>query len=327
MSCFWNTIMILFAAGINTLLVVPAVMIVNYVHPLTKPMAWAASFLTAVGAPVNYDNQILCLSIAFMAAGGTVYILAGYIPPLRSILRFIMGSLPANKRDKAVIDAALSHLCEKSGMTMEEIKKKYYFTVAETSLSNAWAFGTRDITITTGLLYQSSPRILSAVIAHEMGHHINGDTHFYLFYNGMWRSTWLCIQIIRAATFLLGLLRFLPVIGIVCALLTWVPAIMSWIFCILQRVPQALLENFLTRQVEYRADANIVKMGLGEEGIEMLQYFLKIGGDVSIFRLPFVDHPRTKSRIKHLQKLIEKQDGYVPAPRPVLSVSDIPPAK
>lgn len=329
MTYIWNLLMILFAGWLNTLMVVPAVMIVNYVHPLTEPMAWASSLLTAVGAADTYDNRILCLAVAVMTAGGALYIIAGYIPPLRGLNRVLMGAVPPEcfQDHNKTLNAALIHLSEKSGIPAEEIRKKYYFTIIEEGSPNAWAYGTRDISITTGLIGRASPRIVAATIAHEIGHHLIGDTYFATFYNGMWRSTWLCIQIIRAATFLLGLLRFLPVIGIVCALLTWVPAILSWIFYILQRIPQALLQNFFLRQSEFKADANIVKMGLGEEGIEMLQFFLKVCGDTSLFFLPFVDHPRTKSRIKHIQKLMEKQNGYVPAPRAVLSVSDIPPAK
>ena len=313
MPRFLNMITIILTAYINTLLVCPVIMVIDYVHPLTEAHAWASSFLIAAQLNDTWANQVTTLAFALMAAGGLIFLISNYIPPLRWLMRILMGGSTPSANEQAAIESALEYLSKKSGIPMDEIHKKYTFSVERAGDLNAWAYGTRDIAITTLLLRNASTPMLAACIAHEMGHHEHGDTNFLLILSGINLTAIICNYFIIFLIKILNLLRFIPILGILTMLLALCFAAVTWIYCFLRRVPLFLLENFFNRQIEFQADAHAVKLGLGAEAIELMKFFRDIYGNGSIFSVLFIDHPRANSRIRHIEKLMERQQKEMAA--------------
>ena len=62
---------------------------------------------------------------------------------------------------------------------------KYKYFVSSCSEINAFASGAKDITITQPMLSAFSVKELAGIIAHEMGHHQNGDILFLICLMGL----------------------------------------------------------------------------------------------------------------------------------------------
>ncbi|EEE35383.1 peptidase, M48 family [Rhodobacteraceae bacterium KLH11] len=74
------------------------------------------------------------------------------------------------------LGGALSELRQKAADNRMPIPRSVRFRVIDTEEINALAYGYRSVAVTSGLLDVADARLLNAVLAHELGHHVTNDT-------------------------------------------------------------------------------------------------------------------------------------------------------
>ncbi|MEL6289585.1 MAG: M48 family metalloprotease [Pseudomonadota bacterium] len=93
----------------------------------------------------------------------------------RQFTNFATGAVPIGRSDAPDLYNALEDLCISRGITTPQLQ------IIETSALNAFASGLRDrdmtVSVTRGLLDALTPDELEAVLAHELTHIRNYDTH------------------------------------------------------------------------------------------------------------------------------------------------------
>lgn len=311
MYLFWNLISILLAYVANFLVVLPGLILVIMIHGfypipyLDQVWALAMKGLMALPVPQNMLTALFAFYVVIATGAGLLGFVGGYFPPTRFLLRAAVGSKIPSPEQMNQIRAAMDYISRKSGM---DCTGKFNYYVQDISVINAFASGVNDITVTTPALETLSTPMLAGVLAHEMGHHAHRDTRTLLMINGIAYLGMLSILLVRIVNALFFVLRYIPFLNFVAAIFISVLNICLMIAGIIQRIPYAFFNVFCSRRIENAADAYTVKLGMGEEFIDSMQWMLDKGGDVSWFMSFFSDHPRVKSRIAHVKKLMEKRN-------------------
>lgn len=157
---------------------------------------------------------------------------------------------------------------------------------------NGMAIGNNTIVLTRGLLAESTPKEVGAVIAHEFGHIVNGDS----------REKQIGYAINKAGDLTLGVafglimivsnngqrILFFPFVAIA--------LVLKVIRAFLARI---MLLGFyaIDRRSEYEADRFVNELGLGEY---LISYLEKIEDNSGL--IISRTHPRSKDRIKMLHR-------------------------
>lgn len=311
MYLIWNLISILLAYAANFFVVLPGLILVFLIHGfypipfLDQLAALIAKGLMALPIPQNPLTAIIGFYVAIATAAGLLGFVGGYFPPTRFLMRASAGCKIPEPEQLDQIRAAMDYISRKSGM---DCTGKFNYYVQDIPVFNAFASGVNDIIVTTTALKNLNTPMLAGVLAHEMGHHAHGDTRTLLMINGIAYLGALSILLVRIVNALFFVLRYIPFLNFVAAIFISVLNICLVIAGIIQRIPYAFFSVFCSRRIENAADAYTVKLGMGEEFIDSMQWMLDKGGDVSWFMSFFSDHPRSKSRITHVKKLMEKQN-------------------
>ena len=175
--------------------------------------------------------------------------------------------------------------------------------IVEQMAVEALAIGKHTVAVTKGAVETFSEDELKALIAHEIGHILHGDTTARLYTivgNGLFT---VFVLITRAFIFLVDLLQsmfsrsgFVKVI-VICTRFTFNLIILAISFLL----QIALAVN--SRENEYRADHYAYMLGYGEEMVEALYLLEKInlGDNSGPIQKMLAEHPRVTSRIERLE--------------------------
>lgn len=306
----WNLISILLVYAANFLVVLPGLILLSLIHgfhpiPFLDEL-WNLGIkgLMALSVPQNMLTAIIAFYVVIATIAGLFGFVGGYFPPTRFIQRIALGCRIPSPEQLDQIRAAMDYISRRSGM---DWTGKFNYYVQNDLDLNAFASGVRDITVTTGALAEMDTPRLAGVLAHEMGHHAHGDTRTLLFIQGISYLGQLSIFMVRILNALFLVLKYIPFLNFVAAIFISILNICLTIACLIQRIPYAFFNLFCTRRIENAADTYTVKLGMGEEFIDAMQWIMDKGGDVSWFMSFFSDHPRSKRRIARVKKLMEKQ--------------------
>lgn len=183
-----------------------------------------------------------------------------------------------------------------------------YFFEEKSDDFNAMACGKNVLCITSRVLKTESDSILTGLLAHEIGHLINDqETSLFIYNSG------LLLHLIWLPTYLfskfLALAIKLPVgfWQIAVLIISFVPWIVANLLLIINNIA-VLLDNFISRSREYKADNMAIELGVGNELIQALEKIYSIYGDPSKFEFILKSHkfthPLTINRLKKLSSKV-----------------------
>lgn len=146
-----------------------------------------SGFRLAVLAGIVFLNWLLialCFSLfgasdALATFGGIVVegalVALAFTPVGEAYFRLVNRLRPPLPHEEEVLRAAFGRVAARCGL-----KNLPDIFVQRSRYPNAMAVGTRTVAVTEGLLYNATVEELEAVLAHEVGHLVNGDTRVRL---------------------------------------------------------------------------------------------------------------------------------------------------
>ena len=313
MSLIWNLLYFSLTFAVNIILIIPVMSVVYSLNPYPELDLWAEKFLMAVGIVPTPDAIFLTLVMALLILTCAIWVALQYCPIGRFLNELVMHLTPPTEKEQEKLDLAISLIEQRSGVP----KDSYRYYVCHIPDWNAVAFGGREIAVTSLMLRDFSAPTLAGMIAHEMGHHKHGDVKILAVQMGINFISWICCRLLNVLMFILNLARFIPFIGLFCALLSLVIYVLLIAYKWLITFPAHFVNLFFERHIEYGADSYAVKIGWGKELADGLRMIYEVEGNVQWWRAFASTHPRTKSRIRTIEKLLEKKAreeelGYQP---------------
>lgn len=286
---FWNVISNLIACIVNAIVIIPVFAPLLYFWP--QMLDW---------------KQFAIFSVAVTLSCGFIGLLMGYCPLTRPIIiRYILVGNELTPVEQNKVEQALAYIYHQSGV---DLRGKFHFTMSCRWQWNACAFGPKEICLTDSILRDFSPQLLAGIIAHEIGHHIHGDAMAYLFYFSLFSISNACRKFLKYFSLGLILMASIPLLGIITALTGLFIKLVLSLYDFFLGLPGHFMSLCCSRQKEYAADAYAVRLGVGRELMDALDRMSKRDGEnVSWFGSFFGDHPRTKTRISNLEKLLGAQ--------------------
>lgn len=304
MYIVWNLLSVLLAYASCFIIVAPFVMLSAGVVPYDRIAPYVNEFLTALGIPVTFLSTLVVYYVIDVTIVAVVGLLLYLLPPTRWIFRFFSGYRKPTAEQMQRIKEAVDYMSARSG---KDMASRYRYFIWRMNDINACAYGYNEIAVTPLALHELTTAELAGLLAHEAGHHVHGDTKSNLLICFLYTLFNICSTLIYITVMICNVLRLLPVVGIAFVIFGLALNVLQLIAGLIQRIPAAFLQVTCSRQIEAAADAYAVKIGLGEELKSVLHLLLKIYGDAPWFLVPFLDHPRDKNRIRHIEKLMEKQ--------------------
>lgn len=307
MALVWNILSVILTITVNSILVFPVLVLFYEVFTIYFPIeemliiqSWIQQSMAFLGFPQGMES--LCFSISVMIICCLATAIFPYCPILKSLLHLIHGQKTPNAQEQQIIDDALSLLYD-HGLE----KGKYTFFVARCEFINAFASGAKEITITSMMLSQFPPRLIAGVIAHEIGHHKHGDILFGNILAGLYLIHQLCFRTVQLISFIcIYILRFIPFIGIVTMLFGAFLNFILLIYLIITNWPVYIIQMFFCRRSEYAADDYAFELGVAKELRDGMVLMSQHAADGPWWKVPMNDHPRSKSRIKRIEKKLNK---------------------
>lgn len=167
---------------------------------------------------------------------------------------------------------------------------------------NAIARGRSMIAVTRGAILGLSKEQLKGVIAHELGHHSNGNTTLLMLVNignGFFSFITYVVDLIILA------LKYLLLFSskYVKPFILFLMGILSAVTFLINGVGELILA-INSRQAEYKADEFAYKIGYGEQMIDTLYKLHEIGDNTQVGLKNYIkrNHPYLTSRIANLER-------------------------
>lgn len=204
-------------------------------------------------------------------------------------------------------------------------RAKFRLWIQDTDELNASAAGGSIVSVTRGALRYSGDH-LGAVLAHELGHHLNGHTYpgllAWWFSRPLYWIRRLARLVLRIA---LAILRFISYLNALVALVGYLFIGSVYLFVLISIgrgifwawetswpavVLLALawiLAPVMNRQAEYRADRTAVQLGYGPALVDVFRDWQYLGFDDhrprGLRALYLASHPPLHARIRKIEKL------------------------
>ena len=256
-----------------------------------------ASFL---GMPVAFGYQVQPWGAATIII---VTLLALSLTPVADMFfRVITGMRHPIREEAAKINVLFEKVCDSAGLSFSAFR----LFVSDDKFPNAFALGRGNIAVSRGLLKHASDAEIMAVMAHEVGHHKNGDTiATRIFWTVSVLGQVVLIAYRFVATFLVGFSRIrLPFVGVAALLVGVFLKLQVWLIEIFVMLPLTFGILFGSRCQEYAADRFAVEIGHGSGLLLFLHQILDEEGQPSgFFGVIWRTHPRTGERIRRLEDM------------------------
>lgn len=228
-------------------------------------------------------GAVVALAAWTLSAG-----LAFLRPVERWLARVLFGAREPTPRERARLEPVWRRVCGAAGEDLGD----YELRVEDRDELNATAGGARIVSVTTFALALPDDE-LAAVLAHELGHHL--DDHPIAALLGWWFALPsvvfdAALRVAASIAFLFGLVR----------LLLLVPLLLA-----------RLASSALNRTAEHAADRHAARLGFGPALVGVLERLLAAGHDEAQAADPgparlWATHPPVRERIARLR-------GYSPA--------------
>jgi len=300
--------------------------------PLTRWLLAVPWFLTSAvvvwtfaGAVLNTAGLILVF-LGWLASGALAW-----WPPFESFLARVAFRLRSpTAAERAVLGPAWATVTRRAGRSAS----RYRLWISDADELNAAAFAGRTVTVTRQVL-ELPPRSLAAVLAHELGHHLEWHTHvslliywyslparvFLWLLSVAWslaiRLVALVVQVARplASVFgagsasvvsLMGSLVLLALLALPLVVLFFVVRHYPWLLLIPVLPPLAAA---LERAEEYRSDQVAANLGFGRDLVDVLRQVDKQhDAEVPWRQRLLATHPPAETRARRLEQYLAARD-------------------
>lgn len=252
----------------------------------------AVDFLIC-GSNINSFLPILLIQLGFIAMAVS--------PVGEAILRALYGGKALTKREADYLMPIFTAVYEDVLRKYPETNKSIKLYIENTMSVNAFALGSRTITITRGAVETLSEDEIKGILAHEFGHLSRGDTLLplviivgnvmFLLFMLVVKLVQVVIAIVTASHDVLFLGRFMNLIA---------SAVIALILFIVQAL---FLIN--QRQNEYFADKFAYEIGYGTELKDALYGLADVdfGKETMMERIKS-SHPNIRNRINRLEEML-----------------------
>lgn len=236
-------------------------------------------------------------------------------PVERAISRPLFRLRPPTDIEMQTLWPAWEQVCARAGVAPD----KYLLRIQDSDILNACAASAHLVAVTRGSLLHLSAAELEAVLAHEIGHHLDLHSVAGMLY------FWLRLPVQAAQVVVGSVARALgglqPIFGVAGILLT--PVILALAFLgVLVAIPIALAEaasKAFGRRAEYAADRYAVKLGYGPHMSSVLQLFIDMGHDdlraqQSLSARLSLSHPPLHKRVQAMEKFAARSSSTPDTP-------------
>ena len=267
----------------------------------------AFSIWFSLTGTVTANPAVLASGWALLLMG----IFAGFAltPVGESFFRFLQGCRSPIRQEEERLQPLFNDVCAAADID----PSKYALFVSDDKFPNAFAMGRKTICVTRSLLKGFTDDELHGVLAHELGHHVNGDTiRSIVFYMItlvgqviMWGG-WLVTKVLSIFT-AIGRQSARPddpaVLFQVFAKILWA---LMWLFQVFVWIPIFIGSCVGSRSHEFRSDLYAAQLGYKDGLLSFLNKILDFDGHPQGFLgLLYRTHPKTGDRIRRLEDLEE----------------------
>ena len=301
--------------------------------PLTRWLLAVPWFLTSAvvvwqfaGAVLNTAGLILVF-LGWLASGALAW-----WPPFESFLARVAFRLRSpTAAERAVLGPAWATVTRRAGRSAG----RYRLWISDADELNAVAYAGRTVAVTRQVL-ELPPRSLAAVLAHELGHHLEWHTHvslliywyslpariFLWLLSVAWslaiRLVALVVQVARplASVFGAGSASIVSLMGsLVLLALLALPLVV--LFVVVQHYPWLLLipvlpplAAALERAEECRSDQIAANLGFGRDLVDVLRRddVQRHDAEVSWRQRLLASHPPAEARARRLEQYLAARD-------------------
>lgn len=191
---------------------------------------------------------------------------------------------------------------EKAMASSKKISSKVKIYYSPTEDLNAYALGHRTVILTRGMLYVDSEYI-KGVLAHELGHILNGDSDLKLGINVSNSILTIFLTVFSLiANFIIGIFQYSKngILSLIGTILNVILNIILIGLFKLWTLLGVLCINWTSRKQEYLADSFAKEIGYGENLAAFLYALDGNAPKTSKFSLMFQTHPDTPARLSAL---------------------------
>lgn len=299
----WNLLQFILVFFINLIFIFPICVFSKAIFKTPKIDSFFTTILSFFSIPIN-ENHIYIAELSILIL--SICCLWAFIFPHFPITRFFQRIFYGQCKPTPIEQEKLNLILEYIETYSHLDTKRYQFFIKQESNINAFASGTRDVTITQGMLVRFDVAEIAGIIAHEIGHHVHGDVKFMNMTSGLMFLTTCCSKILQLAIFLLNLLRFIPILCFFSIPLVFILVAFSYIYVYFIDYPARFLYLLFNRQIEFKADRYALQVGLDTELLAGLQGIYLCYGNDPWWKTPLLTHPRTLIRIGRLKKKLEQ---------------------
>lgn len=227
------------------------------------------------------------------------------------IVRFMEEVKPIQtQEDKDYLIPIFEEVYKEAIKFSPKLNKDITLFITDSMAVNAFAVGRKTIAVTRGAIYTFSPDELKGILAHELGHMVNGDTKALLIKligNGFFSI------IIFVLRFIVNILENISLMigskNIVLAVISFI-TIISRIAMDLYIIAFVFVGDLIialnSRYSEYLADEYAYLIGYGEDLKNSLYILNKISmpRNIPLLERLKASHPHTTARIERLENML-----------------------
>jgi STE24 endopeptidase len=291
-------VILIFTFLVNLILVASFWGLVQLFQPLAWP--WLFKLMSTIHVPVTALNQVLTLSVLTLL----IPCLASKTALMQRYFCWVLHCTQPKGAEADLLQTALTRVCRAAGLHENDFE----LFVCQSKDYNAFAVGDNYIAVTKPLLTVMPAGYLAGILAHEVGHIRHNDTLILYLCNAMSSFGNLVLRFYLFITLLLGLLSFIPLVGIVAGILSWFFLIQIYLFRFLLQLPLQLAHLFNSRRDEYAADRYACEVGLGLELYNGLMLMATGQKKLSFWRRLTSDHPDTDKRLAKILAYEQKEN-------------------
>lgn len=250
-----------------------------------------------------YFNNIIILKICTVAFLLNMIFAFSFVG--ESISRFTTGAKKIKtKEERELIEPLFNEVYEKARDFEQNISKNIKIYIEESENINAFALGRSTVCITRGAMQLLTKEEIKGILAHELGHHANGDTMTLVLLNlgsGIFSIFIMAINIIQKC------LDFIIWRVQESRLAVKFVQFIKWCVNLLVKLLEIIVLAF-QRKNEFKADMFAKNIGYGKELTQALYSLSEISSPAPIGFLEALKqtHPDIKDRIERLESYTQK---------------------
>lgn len=268
----------------------------------------AAVLLVIIGGPLAAISNVEAVPIVVMALWLASGALAFHRPTEAFVARRMFRLRMPTAHERSRLEPAWAIVTRAAGVD----GRAYHLWVEESDAPNASASMGHNVSATTAALTHLPGRQLTAVLAHELGHHVGGHawSGLLMWWYSLPARIFTRAVVVVAGGVLRALISLFPVVGMFAAGLLIVGTVSAAFALIANPVVSALMVvavvspvvvPWLARRSELRADRVAIDLGFGPELVESFDEIVALKLDAPRTTLRsrmFASHPSMDLRIR-----------------------------